>query len=30
MEAGADFRGVPLNPAHHAFELAIAEKYRQG
>jgi hypothetical protein len=26
----SDFRGVPLNPEHHAFDLAIAEKYRQG
>ena len=25
----ADFRGVPLNPAHGPFELAVAEKYRQ-
>jgi hypothetical protein len=24
----ADFRGVPLNPAHGPFELAVAEKYR--
>lgn len=24
----ADFRGVPLNPAHRAFELSTAEKYR--
>ena len=26
----ADFRGVPINPEHHGFELATAEKYRQG
>ena len=26
----ADFRGVPINPEHHAFELATAEKYRRG
>ena len=25
----AEFRDVPLNPRHGAFELAIAEKYRQ-
>jgi hypothetical protein len=25
----AEFRGVPINPRHEAFELAIAEKYRQ-
>lgn len=25
----ADFRGVPLNPAHGPFELAVAEKYRK-
>src|SRR5689334_3904491 len=25
----AEFRDVPLNPRHEAFELAIAEKYRQ-
>jgi hypothetical protein len=24
----AEFRDAPLNPAHHGFELAIAEKYR--
>lgn len=24
----ADFRGVPLNPNHGAFELSTAEKYR--
>ena len=24
----ADFRGVPLNPEHGPFELAVAEKYR--
>ena len=24
----AEFRGVPLNPAHGPFELAVAEKYR--
>ena len=24
----AEFRGVPLNPDHGAFELAVAEKYR--
>lgn len=24
----ADFRNVPLNPAHGPFELAVAEKYR--
>ena len=24
----ADFRGVPLNPNHGPFELAVAEKYR--
>ena len=24
----AEFRGVPVNPQHHGFELAIAEKYR--
>ena len=24
----ADFPGVPLNPAHGPFELAVAEKYR--
>jgi hypothetical protein len=24
----SDFRGVPLNPDHGAFELAVAEKYR--
>ena len=24
----AEFRGVPLNPAHGQFELAVAEKYR--
>jgi hypothetical protein len=23
-----DFRGTPINPAHGAFELAVAEKYR--
>lgn len=23
-----EFRGVPLNPAHEGFELAVAEKYR--
>ena len=26
----ADFRGAPINPEHHGFELATAEKYRQG
>jgi len=25
----SEFRGVPINPRHEAFELAIAEKYRQ-
>ena len=25
----AEFRDTPLNPKHHAFELATAEKYRQ-
>ncbi|HSV16586.1 MAG TPA: hypothetical protein VLI90_20145 [Tepidisphaeraceae bacterium] len=24
----ADFRDVPINPSHGAFELAVAEKYR--
>jgi hypothetical protein len=24
----ADFRGVPINPKHGAFELAVGEKYR--
>jgi hypothetical protein len=24
-----EFRGVPLNPKHEAFELAVAEKYRR-
>ena len=24
----AEFRGVPLNPGHGPFELAVAEKYR--
>jgi drug/metabolite transporter (DMT)-like permease len=24
----AEFRGVPLNPGHTGFELAVAEKYR--
>jgi hypothetical protein len=24
-----EFRDVPLNPAHEAFELAVAEKYRR-
>jgi hypothetical protein len=24
----AEFRGLPLNPAHGGFELAVAEKYR--
>ena len=24
----SDFRGVPLNPRHGPFELAVAEKYR--
>lgn len=24
----AEFRGVPVNPAHAGFELAVAEKYR--
>ena len=24
----AEFRGVPLNPGHGGFELAVAEKYR--
>jgi hypothetical protein len=24
----SDFRGVPLNPEHAPFELAVAEKYR--
>ena len=24
----SDFRGVPLNPGHGPFELAVAEKYR--
>ena len=24
----AEFRGLPLNPGHGAFELAVAEKYR--
>jgi hypothetical protein len=24
----SDFRGVPLNPEHGPFELAVAEKYR--
>ena len=24
----AEFREVPINPAHHGFELATAEKYR--
>ena len=24
----AEFRGVPLNPKHSGFELAVAEKYR--
>jgi hypothetical protein len=24
----SDFRGVPINPNHEAFELAVAEKYR--
>jgi hypothetical protein len=24
----ADFRGVPINPSHAVFELAVAEKYR--
>ena len=26
----ADFRGRPIHPEHGAFELAVAEKYRQG
>jgi hypothetical protein len=25
----AEFRGVPINPQHHGYELAIGEKYRQ-
>ncbi len=25
----AEFRDLPLNPDHHGFELAVAEKYRQ-
>lgn len=25
----SEFRDVPINPRHEAFELAIAEKYRQ-
>jgi hypothetical protein len=25
----AEFRDVPLNPEHHGFELAVAEKYRE-
>src|SRR4051794_9293968 len=25
----AEFRGVPVNPAHHGYELAVGEKYRQ-
>jgi hypothetical protein len=24
-----DFRGRPINPKHHAYELSIGEKYRQ-
>ena len=24
----SEFRGVPINPTHHGFELSIAEKYR--
>ena len=24
-----EFRGVPVNPAHDGFELAVAEKYRR-
>ncbi|MGH7214574.1 MAG: hypothetical protein ACREIT_07415 [Tepidisphaeraceae bacterium] len=23
-----EFRGTPINPEHHGFELAVAEKYR--
>lgn len=26
----AEFRDVPVNPKHEGFELAVAEKYRQG
>lgn len=26
----AEFRDLPINPAHEGFELAIAEKYRSG
>ena len=25
----AEFRGVPINPEHHGYELAVGEKYRQ-
>lgn len=25
---GAEFRGIPVNPAHGGFDLAVAEKYR--
>ena len=25
----AEFRGVPINPKHQSFELAVGEKYRQ-
>jgi hypothetical protein len=25
----SEFRGVPVNPDHHGYELAVGEKYRQ-